>query len=112
MSLYRSFTTLSVSCLVGNKCHYHKEKTKEELKMNCPCRKLSRFFYQFLSVVSVFGQDCRLYSKPCRLSLLPLGRLSYRKYSFLNHKLEGTRDSRKIRRVNNVDCLIGSETEF
>ena len=55
MSLRRSFTTLSVACLVWDKCHCHKEN-KKELKLNCPCRKLSRFFCQFWEkTVTILG---------------------------------------------------------
>ena len=35
---------------------------------------LSQFFPSFLSIVSAFWEDCRQFSAPCCLSLLPLGR--------------------------------------
>lgn len=83
---YRSFTTLSVACLVRDKCRYRKEN-KEELRVHCPCRKLSRFFCQFLSVDAVLGENCRLYLEPCSLSLLPHGR-PHTKYCQLWTKIQ------------------------
>ena len=56
-----------------DKCHCRKEN-KEELKLNCPCRKLVPFFCHFLLVVTVLGEECSRFLKPPRLSLLPLGR--------------------------------------
>lgn len=35
---------------------------------------LSQFFPSFLSIVSAFWEECRQFSAPCCLSLLPLGR--------------------------------------
>ena len=59
-----ALSTLSVACLVRDKCHYCKE-SKEELKLDCPCRKLKGFFCQFLSVV-LGDRDCRLFPEPRR----------------------------------------------
>lgn len=45
--------------LVRDKCLCHKEN-KEEVKVNCACCRLSRFFWKFVSVVGVLREDCRL----------------------------------------------------
>ena len=66
MSLCRSFANLSVACLVGANVTV---ADKEELKVNCLCRKLSRFLCQFLSVVGVLEENCRLFS--ATISLVP-----------------------------------------
>ena len=38
---------------------------------------LSQFFPPFLSIVGALAKDCRQFSGPCLLSLLPLGRSHY-----------------------------------
>ena len=66
VSLCRSFTTLSVACLVKDKYHCCKEN-KEELKVNCPLSQTVVLFCKFLPVVGVLEDDCRVFSEPCRL---------------------------------------------
>lgn len=47
---------VSLACLVREK-YYCRNENKNELKMNCPCRKMSLFFCPFPSVVGVtFGK--------------------------------------------------------
>lgn len=58
-----TIVTLSVACLVSDKCHYCKENNK--LKRNCPCHKWSHFFCKLLSVVGVLEEDCHLFLDPC-----------------------------------------------
>ena len=70
MSFCGSFTTLSVACLVRDKCHCRKEnKEDSELKVDCLVTNYPARF--FLSVVDVLGEDCRLFSESRPSSLLP-----------------------------------------
>lgn len=64
-----------------DKCSCHK-KDEEELIVNFPCRKLTLLlptFCQFLSIVPAlfWENNCRVFSEPCQLLPLPLGRPSF-----------------------------------